>query len=75
VPLQALSAGAQPSVMIVGTDGLVAEKKVSVGLKTASRVEIKAGLQEGDEVVVSDRGGLQAGDKVVIHEMEVLTEK
>jgi RND family efflux transporter MFP subunit len=75
VPLQALSADAQPSVMIVGTDGLVAEKKVSVGLRTASRVEIKSGLQEGDAVVVSDRGGLQAGDKVVTHEMEVPSEK
>ena len=65
VPLQALSGAEHPTVMVVGADGIVAEKSVAVGMRTASRAEIRSGLNEGDRVVVGDRGGLHPGDRVV----------
>jgi hypothetical protein len=33
-------------------------------MQTSSDVEIVSGLDEGEEVVVSDRGGLKPGQKV-----------
>ncbi len=37
---------------------------MQVGLQTASDAEIIAGLNEGEQVVVSDRSGLKPGEKV-----------
>lgn len=61
VPLQALSAGDSPSVLVVGSDNTIEEKKVVVGMRTASLAEIRSGLSEGDLVVVGDRSGLVPG--------------
>jgi RND family efflux transporter MFP subunit len=63
VPLQALSAGDPPTVMVVGADGTLAERSVAVGMRTATQAEISSGLNEGDLVVVGDRGGLHPGDR------------
>ena len=49
------------------------QRAVSVGLRTANRAEIRSELNEGDPVIVSDRGGLHAGDKVSAKEMEPTT--
>jgi multidrug efflux pump subunit AcrA (membrane-fusion protein) len=65
VPLQALSGGEHPTVMVVGADGILAEERVALGMRTASRAEIRSGLNEGEQVVVGDRGGLHPGDRVV----------
>jgi len=70
VPLQALSPGDAPTVLVVGSGGAVEARTVSVGLRTASRAEIRSGLREGDAVIVSDRGGLNPGDHVSAKEME-----
>ena len=37
---------------------------VKLGLQTANDAEILSGLNEGEQVVVSDRSGLKAGEKV-----------
>jgi RND family efflux transporter MFP subunit len=65
VPLQALSGGEQPTVMVVGVDGTLSERPVKVGLETATEAEISAGLAEGELVVVGDRSALHAGDRAV----------
>jgi RND family efflux transporter MFP subunit len=70
VPLQALSNGDHPTVLVVGRNGAIEERAVTVGLRTANRAEIQSGLAEGDRVVVSDRGGLHAGDRVAAKEMD-----
>ena len=70
VPLQALSHGDHPSALVVEASGAISEREVSVGLKTAEMAEIKAGLKQGDQVVISDRGGLHPGDLVVPKETE-----
>jgi hypothetical protein len=37
---------------------------VKLGLETANRAEVLAGLREGDMVVIGSRAGLKQGDKV-----------
>jgi RND family efflux transporter MFP subunit len=64
IPLQALNPAGRPTVLMVGPDGRIAERAVTVGLRTADLAEIRAGLDEGDLVVVGDRGSLQVGDPV-----------
>lgn len=66
VPVQALShRGDKTSVLVVRPDGTLEQREVQVGLQTSSDAEIVAGLNEGEQVVVSDRGGLKPGDKVI----------
>jgi RND family efflux transporter MFP subunit len=64
VPLQALTIGNSPSVMILTKDGRLEERKVTVGIRTADQAEVVSGLEEGDPVVVGNRAGLDAGEKV-----------
>ncbi len=63
VPLQALSGDEHPTVMALSADGILSERRVAVGIRTASSAEISAGLSEGDLVVVGDRSGLRPGDR------------
>jgi RND family efflux transporter MFP subunit len=65
IPVQALShEGGKPSVFVVNPDGTLERRSVEVGMQTSSDVEIVAGLNEGEQVVVSDRSGLKPGQKV-----------
>jgi RND family efflux transporter MFP subunit len=64
VPLQALSTGDAPTVLVVGAGGAIEERRVSVGIRTASFAEVRSGLAEGDLVVVGDRSGLAPGTSV-----------
>ncbi len=65
VPIQSISRrGNSASVFVVGSDGTLRERKVQVGLQTASDAEIVSGLNEGEQVVVTDRSGLKDGQKV-----------
>ncbi|MFZ1054756.1 MAG: efflux RND transporter periplasmic adaptor subunit [Opitutaceae bacterium] len=70
VPVQALSHGESATVFVVGANGVVEERTVSVGLRTADLAEIRSGLGEGDSVITGDRGGLHPGDTVIAKEME-----
>jgi RND family efflux transporter MFP subunit len=71
VPIQSLSAGDSPSVLIV-KDDKIERRDVSVGLETPDRAEILNGLAEGDLVVVGSRSSLQVGQsaapKLVVNE-------
>ena len=65
VPVQALShAGGKTSVLVVNSDGVLEHRPVEVGMETSSDAQIVSGLNEGEEVVVSDRSGLRTGQKV-----------
>jgi len=62
VPLAAVSqAGGAASVFLVDPDNRLEDRKISLGLETASDAEVLSGLAEGDRVVVSDRSGLRTG--------------
>ena len=65
VPVQALThEGNKTAVFVVNRDGEVEDRTVQVGLQTTSDAEILSGLNEGEQVVVSDRSGLKPGQKV-----------
>jgi RND family efflux transporter MFP subunit len=65
VPVQAVNHdGNKTTVFVVHHDGELDERSVQLGLQTTSDAEIISGLNEGEQVVVSDRGGLKPGQKV-----------
>jgi RND family efflux transporter MFP subunit len=73
VPLQAVSQGSdQATIFLVDPNNTLQERKIVLGLQTATDAEVLSGLNEGDRVVVSDRGALKAGMRVKPQEVEVL---
>ncbi len=65
VPVQALNhEGDKTTVFVVNRDSQLDDRAVQVGLQTNSDAEILAGLNDGDQVVISDRSGLKAGQRV-----------
>jgi RND family efflux transporter MFP subunit len=65
LPVQALNhEGTQTTVLVVDREGQLQDRAVQVGLQTSTDAEIISGLQEGEQVVVSDRSGLKPGEKV-----------
>src|SRR5580692_1484203 len=73
VPIQALShEGNKTTVFVVNGGGEAEERTVEVGLETTSDAEIISGLNESEQVVVSDRSGLKPGQKVHPQTMTVM---
>jgi RND family efflux transporter MFP subunit len=63
---QASGGGASSSgtTMALTTDNHLEKRKLSIGMETADRIEIRSGLSDGDLVVVGSRAALQAGQAV-----------
>ncbi len=73
LPFQAVSqTGDEASIFLVDANDILQQRKIVLGLRTASDVEVLSGLNEGDRVVVSDRSGLKAGLHVKPQEVEVV---
>ncbi len=53
-----------PKVMVVTSDSIAHERKVSIGVRQGERVQIVSGVQDGDKVVTS--GGLGLDDKAKV---------
>ena len=65
IPIQALRRnGDSGTVMLVHPDGIVEPRTVRLGAEGNNRIEIVAGLSEGDRVIVGNLGEFQSGDKV-----------
>ena len=65
VPLQAVNhEGDQTNVYVVSPDGKIEDRKVMIGIQTATDAEVVSGLHEGDLAVVSDRSGLRPSEAV-----------
>ncbi len=67
VPVLAVDSGDDPSkvqVVVITPGNRVEIRKVQLGLETPTKVEVKAGLNEGDMVVIGNRSGLQPGQEV-----------
>src|SRR5205807_4857547 len=65
VTLEASNAN-EGTVMIVDAQNVAHERKVTVGIRTADKIEIVEGLQAGDIVVVEGNFALPDGTKVEI---------
>lgn len=65
VPLQAVNQeGDKATVLVVDQSNTIQEREITLGIQTANDAEVLSGLNEGDEVVISDRSGLRAGESV-----------
>jgi len=73
VPLQAVNhEGNQTTVYVVNAANKIEDRKVTLGVQTASDAEVLEGLAEGDRVVVSDRSSLKPGEEVVPQTVELI---
>src|SRR5215469_10365947 len=72
LPLEAveMSGSGQGSVLLVNGHNTLEERKVKLGLEGSTRIEITAGLNEGDRVVVGSRSEFRSGIKVTPKEID-----
>jgi RND family efflux transporter MFP subunit len=72
LPLEAveLSGSGEGSVLLLDPQNTLEERKVKLGLEGSTRIEITAGLKEGDRVVVGSRNEFRSGLKVQPKETE-----
>ena len=65
VPLQAVNQGSdQASVLVVNSSNKVEPRKITLGIQTENEAEVLSGLNDGDQVVISDRSGLRPSETV-----------
>lgn len=71
VPLQAINHESNGNtVFIVTPNNTIAIRPIQIGLQSADWAEVSSGLNEGDNVVVSDRASLKDGAAVQPHVVE-----
>jgi RND family efflux transporter MFP subunit len=64
VPLDSVDRSQSTARVFAVREGLIHIVPVTVGLETATHAEVKAGVSEGDRVVVGRRSELHEGDRV-----------
>ena len=65
VPLQAINQEADKAiVLVVNSSNQIQNREITLGIQTENDAEVLSGLQDGDEVVISDRSGLRSGELV-----------
>ncbi len=65
VPLQAINhEGDRSTAFVVNRQGVIEDRPITLGIQTATDAEVLSGLDEGEQVIVSDRSGLKPGQKV-----------
>ena len=65
LPLEAVVRnGEDATVLAVNSQNVLEERHVKVGLEDQARIEVLAGLLEGDRVVIGNRGQFRAGQKI-----------
>jgi RND family efflux transporter MFP subunit len=67
IPVQGIAKrgnGSESNVWVVNKDGRLESRTIRTGIETPDKVEILAGLHEGDLVVVGRRPGMAAGQQV-----------
>jgi len=65
IPLQAINhEGDKTTVLVVNADNEIEDRLITLGIQTATDAEVLTGLNEGEQVVVSDRSGLKPGQKI-----------
>ncbi len=59
------SNGSSGRVYVV-KDGKAVERKIQTGISSVQLVEVKSGVEQGEEVITSGQGQIQPGDKVKV---------
>lgn len=69
LPVEVVNIGKDGSFCYVVEDGVVTKKTIETGITSGSYVEVKSGLEEGDQVI-QDLGSFNEGDAVEAKEAE-----
>jgi RND family efflux transporter MFP subunit len=64
VPIGAIANRKAPTVFVLDGDNQVEERPVTLGLETANKIEVVAGLNENQLVMIGSRGEIKVGQKV-----------
>ncbi len=70
IPIQCVSTGESPTVLVLNQDHKVEERQVSVGLETPSKAQILSGLNEQDLVVIGSRSSVPVGQVALAKEVD-----
>jgi multidrug efflux pump subunit AcrA (membrane-fusion protein) len=70
VPIQCVSTGESPTVLVLNQEHKVEERQVSVGLETPSMAQILSGLNDQDLVVMGSRGSIPLGQVALAKEVD-----
>jgi RND family efflux transporter MFP subunit len=63
VPLQAVTLGQQPTVVVLNDNHRLEQRDVTLGLQTPDKIEIRSGLADNELVLVGNRAGIRFGQK------------
>ncbi|HVO57919.1 MAG TPA: efflux RND transporter periplasmic adaptor subunit [Dongiaceae bacterium] len=70
VPLEAVTqSGGEATVLVVNAQSTLEERKIKLGMQGKSRVQVLAGLSDGERVVIGNRSQYRNGQKVVAKEI------
>jgi len=69
-PAAVIANGKTGSVFVIGSEGKIEKREVSLGLKTANAVTILSGLSAGDRLASDNLDKLHDGDKVKVAEAQ-----
>ena len=67
VPIPAIQFGSDESsgqVTVITPENRVEIRKVNLGVQTATNIEVRSGLRQGDLVMMGNRASLRAGQEV-----------
>ena len=65
IPVEAVSRkGSESTVLVVGSNDRLEERRVGPGMEGTSRVEALTGIREGDRVVIGNRSDFRVGEQV-----------
>jgi len=65
LPQQAINRGAdKTTVLLVNSQNHVEEREIHTGIDGSNRIQILAGLNEGDRVIVGNLGEYRSGQQV-----------
>lgn len=70
VPIQCVSTGDNPTVLVLNNDHKVEERPVTVGLETSSVAEILSGLSDDDLIVMGSRNSIPVGEVAMAREID-----
>jgi RND family efflux transporter MFP subunit len=70
IPIQCVSTGDNPTVLVLDNQHKVQERAVSVGLETPSMAQILSGLSEQDLVVMGSRSSIPLGQAALTREVD-----
>jgi RND family efflux transporter MFP subunit len=73
VPLQAVTLGQKPTVVVLNGNHRLEKRDVTLGLQTPDKVEIRSGLVDNELVLVGNRAGIQFGQKAAGKLIEIPT--